>query len=373
MDERSVAEEELKKILSHNPRVPWQDGTTKPYKLDLYSLIIDAMVNVDTVTLTGPTDSKLYSKVCGLPSIRMLGETIINGQRIPALTGEYKNSNIVQLADRFAANNPDLLAPMEVLKLYSDEYNFSSNDQIIPTIKQRFRECTRPYLNIPLQLLFNDIEGKSNKPQAHQNSLILSKKGFIIHIEPTQSDLISQSEYDEDIKSSILKFVNDEIGLKDPTLIEINETCPQAVTQDKNCMFWTMFIVYSILKQADKDPNVVIKEQFSKPREELVSMISKFKSNLVHVIIPRMLLNNQINWEDWNKFYSKYGHVYSGGKRVRVKTKLTRRNKRKLTKKMDGPKTRRESKKSKKEKKGEPFGKKHVRAVESLTTKTKSK
>jgi hypothetical protein len=40
---------------------------------------------------------------------------------------------------------------------------------------------------------------------------------------------------------------------------------------------------------------------------------------------------------------------------------------------MDGPKTRRESKKTKKEKKGDPFGKKHVRAVESLTTKTKLK
>jgi hypothetical protein len=33
---------------------------------------------------------------------------------------------------------------------------------------------------------------------------------------------------------------------------------------------------------------------------------------------------------------------------------------------MDGPKTRRETKKTKKEKKGEPFGKKHVRAVEAL-------
>jgi hypothetical protein len=33
---------------------------------------------------------------------------------------------------------------------------------------------------------------------------------------------------------------------------------------------------------------------------------------------------------------------------------------------MDDPKPRRESKKSKKEKKGEPFGKKHVRAVEAL-------
>ena len=40
---------------------------------------------------------------------------------------------------------------------------------------------------------------------------------------------------------------------------------------------------------------------------------------------------------------------------------------------MDGPKTRRESKKTKKEKKGDPFGKKHIRAVESLTTKSKSK
>jgi hypothetical protein len=33
---------------------------------------------------------------------------------------------------------------------------------------------------------------------------------------------------------------------------------------------------------------------------------------------------------------------------------------------MDGPKTRRESKKTKKEKKGEPFSQKHVRAVQSL-------
>jgi hypothetical protein len=33
---------------------------------------------------------------------------------------------------------------------------------------------------------------------------------------------------------------------------------------------------------------------------------------------------------------------------------------------MDGPKTRRETKKTKKEKKGEPFGQKHVRAVEGL-------
>jgi hypothetical protein len=38
---------------------------------------------------------------------------------------------------------------------------------------------------------------------------------------------------------------------------------------------------------------------------------------------------------------------------------------------MDDPKTRRETKKTKKEKKAEPFGKKHVRAVESLTSKSK--
>lgn len=38
---------------------------------------------------------------------------------------------------------------------------------------------------------------------------------------------------------------------------------------------------------------------------------------------------------------------------------------------MDGPKTRRESKKTKTEKKGEPFGKKHVRAVEALASKSK--
>jgi len=36
---------------------------------------------------------------------------------------------------------------------------------------------------------------------------------------------------------------------------------------------------------------------------------------------------------------------------------------------MDDPKTRRETKKTKKEKKGEPFGQKHVRAVESLKRK----
>jgi len=36
---------------------------------------------------------------------------------------------------------------------------------------------------------------------------------------------------------------------------------------------------------------------------------------------------------------------------------------------MDEPKTRRELKKTKKEKKGEPFSKKHVRAVEALKSK----
>jgi hypothetical protein len=36
---------------------------------------------------------------------------------------------------------------------------------------------------------------------------------------------------------------------------------------------------------------------------------------------------------------------------------------------MDDPKTRRESKKSKKEKRGEKYSKKHVRAVEGLKSK----
>jgi hypothetical protein len=186
-----------------------------------------------------------------------------------------------------------------------------SNVELIGNLKKLYPECRSPFLYIPLTLI--PLDPSNMDGPFHANGILLGRNGTVFRIEPQFDPKIS-GVVDEGIKSAIVEIA-DKIGLRDPRFVELNGVCPQAITLDKNCLFWTLFIMNEILRNMYKikDPNDVIKLYSSKPKPELDGLIKNFKRELATKIIPGILVSRKISWPDFEEFRKKYPD-YVGGK-----------------------------------------------------------
>jgi len=229
------------------------------------------------------------------------------------------------------------------VELLPDEINESiingtldKNREAFELNKKRFRECKYSYTFVPLHLRsFNGFEGVRPAP-SHQNGILISKKGNVIRIEPSGSQDLSTDILNKIIDKSVLDVAN-KIGLTDATFIPINQVCPQAVTNDENCIFWTLFICHEIMKNVNKipDPNDVIAIYSSKPKEELEKLIQQFKLELVQKIIPNGLRKINCNWDEFTEFITAHPTYAGAGRKTRKRK--TRRGKSKKAKKSKRP------------------------------------
>lgn len=157
-------------------------------------------------------------------------------------------------------------------------------------IKQEFYNCSSDqYFFIPLS--FKSYP--SNK--GHANGILISKsKGTVYRIEPQTG--IEMGRYPSKIDEGVRNLVN-EIGLKDPTFKYIKVVCPQTIVRDKNCIFWTQLIFRELLKNLyKKEPDAVIQELSSKPKEQLESLVYEYKLRLFEILIPKFLKENGYQW-----------------------------------------------------------------------------
>ena len=259
------------------------------------------------------------------------------GQIVPFLSGitdsEIMRSKIAKLKK----------GGVELLPDETNEYiirgSLDRNRDAFEVNKKRFRECKYSYTFVPLHLRsFNGFDGVT-PAQNHQNGILISKKGNVIRIEPSGSQDSSTNIINNVIDKGVLDVAN-KIGLTDATFIPINQVCPQAITTDENCMFWTLFICHEIMKNVNKipDPNDVIALYSSKPKEELEELIKQFKVELVQKIIPNGLRKINCNWHEFTEFITAYPS-YNGAGRHRRKTRKrkTRRRKSKKAKKSTRP------------------------------------
>lgn len=222
-----------------------------------------------------------------------------------------------------------------------------TKDQL-SVIRNLYLNCKADqYFFIPITLI-PFMRLTSPNYSRHANGLFISKaKGTVYRIEPQYYNNTTdqyKKKIDEKLNNSIKDLVN-KIGLKDPTLIPITVKCPQAIVEDKNCIFWSQFIFIEIIRNLYKikDPNLIIQEISSKPAKELKTMIYNFKKDLFtkwfpehekkyNVRIPIIDDNKELFLKQIDDEYVKdlARPINAGGKTKRRRYLRTRKVKRRL-------------------------------------------
>lgn len=172
----------------------------------------------------------------------------------------------------------------------------------ISEIRSHFLNCPMDkYFFIPLTLLpFGPVDLKLPN---HANGIFISKaKGTVFRIEPQYYVNDNDPDYKEKqarLNQAVIRLTN-EIGLKDPTFINIKVPCPQAIVEDKNCIFWSLLIFEQIIKNLyKKDINTVIQEISLKPKQELEKIIYEYKKDLFNIWVPKGLNKFQFSWPEF--------------------------------------------------------------------------
>jgi hypothetical protein len=159
----------------------------------------------------------------------------------------------------------------------------------ITNVKKSFKECASESLfviKLTAVPLYRHIPKPGDPYVSHANILVIAKnRGIVYWIEPQTT---VNPMYENLMISSIKKLVTD-IGMVDPTVINPVEVCPQALTKDNNCMFWSYVIFLLImLNPYERDHNVLIKRFMEKysTKEALTSYIDGFKRMLLPIVPP---------------------------------------------------------------------------------------
>ena len=212
----------------------------------------------------------------------------------------------------------------------------------VDLIKEVYQNCeSRRFLYVPLTILSTGfIPGIFN----HANGIIIDRlTNTVTRIEPENSpDNKVGVKIEERVNEGIKKFA-EYLGMKNPTITPLDYICPQKIAQDKNCIFWTMFITREILNnivnpkdgQLPKTPKETMDTFLQgKTKDDLERTIAIFKQELVKEIIPRGFSNQgeksnckATSWPDWEELMDKL--TKRGGLRNGFKSSIKTRRKRK--------------------------------------------
>lgn len=183
-----------------------------------------------------------------------------------------------------------------------------TEDGNITAIKYDYNNCVGSvdFFYIPLTLVNIDI---LNNPR-HANGIIVSKsKGTYFRIEPQYS--VDDIRLDTpELYQGIEKALN-EIGAKNFTRTELNTTCPQNLTQDSNCLFWTAYLTREILRNMYKnqDPNTTIAQVSAMGKDKLENEIKLFKES-VWAATLKYLTEKRITWKEYEATRTQTAGVY---------------------------------------------------------------
>jgi hypothetical protein len=182
-------------------------------------------------------------------------------------------------------------------------------DGNIPAIKYDYKNCVGSvdFFYIPLIL----IAGRQllDNPR-HANGILVSKsKGTYFRIEPQYSQDEPRLDTPK-IYEGIEKALN-EIGAKSFTRTELNTTCPQYLTQDQNCLFWSAYVSREILRNIYKnqDPNTTIAQITALGKDKLDQEIKLFKETILEAML-RYLREKGITWKEYEATRAQTAGVY---------------------------------------------------------------
>jgi len=330
--DRELAEMEAKDDLD---RMKGPDDLLREIFASFASHTCDELEYVDGVTLVMFIIENMYSEpasplpLCMVNTINMSFLYPTNGGNIEALAGIMDGSILRQKITSFKNVGIKSYLPDATIERWISMW-LDDNETAFELNRKRFRECKFPYIFVPLTLRsFAD----STRPDisSHQNGILIGKNGTVFRIEP--ETFIDKSRIDDKVDAGIIQIA-EKIGLKSPTVIRVNQVCPQTIAKDLNCIFWTIFMCNEIIKNVFKypNPNDVIKIYSSKPKEELQKLIKDFKVELVRKIIPEGLKKLGCGWAEFGRF-NRLFPGYVGGKRRVRKTKKKRQYKRRKSSK----------------------------------------
>jgi hypothetical protein len=254
---------------------------------------------------------KLENSACFTPGLTMISYIqYYEGHAVNGSSGIYSTDRLEEVSKTLndELDRTQLSIMVDRIKI---KPKLDSSVELIQNLKQQYPKCSSPFLYIPLTLIAITLKGYPQS--AHANGILIGRNGTVFRIEPQYDPKIGV-KIDKNIDSAVVDIAN-QIGLKDPRFVELNDVCPQAITLDENCIFWTLFIMNEILRNMYKikDPNDVIKLYVSKPKPELDALIKNFKTELITKIIPGALANRKISWPDFEAFRKQYPE-YVGGK-----------------------------------------------------------
>jgi len=248
--------------------------------------------------------------------------------------------------DDMKKNEPEYFERMhfpELAEIYEKGriYYLDDNYTMISELKEYISTCEHNLVFIPIMLI--NIAGFRIPLDItdHVNGILISKKdGKFLVIEPrrdpekipeTRDDVIME----EQIESGYIKLIT-ALGIENPVNVSLYDVvCPQAVTNDINCIFWTLLICQAILMRSDDLDHVkeVIRFYSSKPKGELVTIIQEFKAKLIREIIPEYLRESGETWPDIEKFnidfpgYNGAGRRHKKTRKRKIRKRKTRRRK----------------------------------------------
>jgi hypothetical protein len=177
-------------------------------------------------------------------------------------------------------------------------------DELINNI--RINRCNN-YIYIPIVLAPTQIFGNEKKSLSyHANGLLINIKDnppTWIRIEPQTPNYSEQV----DRNSTFERIVLDVTGAERCIHLQINEVCPpQHITQDTNCMFWSLLILNKIcdMIKNGKDPLTIENEYHQGLLDNLKEKMDNWKRYIVDYLIPECLSKYHFIWPIYNELFT---------------------------------------------------------------------
>jgi hypothetical protein len=181
-----------------------------------------------------------------------------------------------------------------------------AEDGRTPAIGYEYKNCVGSVDFFYVPIVLSHATDPIQNPR-HANGLIVSKsKGTYFRIEPQYTEGLENPKIDQGIENAL-----NEIGAKNFTRTELNTTCPQNLTQDRNCLFWTAYLTRQILRNMYKnqDPNTTIAQVSAMGKDKLENEIKLFKES-VWAATLKYLTERNITWREYEATRTQTAGVY---------------------------------------------------------------
>jgi hypothetical protein len=215
------------------------------------------------------------------------------------LTMLYANERLVGIYKLQQVRDIPAVSPQTTIENALALSSGLTEDGNITAIKHYYKSCVGSvdFFYIPLALIPISYPATAIR---HANGILVSKsKGTYFRIEPEYSESDPNVEAPK-IYEGIEKALN-EIGAKDFTRTELSTTCPQGLTQDLNCLFWSAYLSREIIRNVYKnqDPNTTIAQVTALGKDRLNQEIKLFKEKLMEATL-KYLTDKNVTWKEYN-------------------------------------------------------------------------